>query len=364
MKQLKINFFILFSAFYFALSAQPEMYETFTPIDKDYAYFDDFSTNKNYEPIYWEYSVGTWSYNSYLLSSSDEKYFSILPINLSINSSKDFEIEIELNFKKSNYTEYGGIFFGTTRSNWNGFRLTLNENGLYSLIKKDSETSKTNFEKSLKENSLNNLTNKVTVRKVNQTFYFFLNEDPIGDCPFSSFSGDFFGLFSGAKSTIEFKKVHFAYLNTGNENYSKKTVAQTKQYPIRSEKSDFCYTEIPQGVQLVSNEEDWLRLSPIKACCCYPDFNSQNKSHGLLYNHKAYQLIKGNLQSEDLEMKVCSKENWNDITSNIHRDVNMTQTLQLNAYAGYFDQVWYLPENEIGGYWYDDHSMINFSNND
>jgi hypothetical protein len=132
--------------------------------------------------------------------------------------------------------------------------------------------------------------------------------------------------------------------------------------PIRNEKSEYCYNEIPQGVQLISSEEDWLTYSPVKPCCCYPNFNSQNKRFGLLYNHKAFQLIKGNLQGENKDVKVCSKENWNDILYKIENDVNQIQTLQLNTYPGYFDQLWFLPDYTISGYWYDDNSMISFSN--
>ena len=55
--------------------------------------------------------------------------------------------------------------------------------------------------------------------------------------------------------------------------------------------SDFCYNEIPPGVQLVQTESEWLMLSKTKACCCYPSFNSQNNICIFLFKCKCFSLI-------------------------------------------------------------------------
>ena len=125
--------------------------------------------------------------------------------------------------------------------------------------------------------------------------------------------------------------------------------------------SDFCYNEIPPGVQLVQTESEWLMLSKTKACCCYPSFNSQNKSLGLLYNYKAYALIKQKLLNDQEGITVCSKEDWGNILKQIEQNHQMIQTLQFNDYPGYYDEDWYTPELGFSAYWLDENSMYTFS---
>jgi tetratricopeptide (TPR) repeat protein len=125
--------------------------------------------------------------------------------------------------------------------------------------------------------------------------------------------------------------------------------------------SDFCYNEIPPGVQLVQTESEWLMLSKTKACCCYPSFNSQNKSLGLLYNYKAYALIKQKLLNDQEGISVCSKEDWGNILKQIEQNHQMIQTLQFNDYPGYYDEDWYTPELGFSAYWLDENSMYTFS---
>ena len=125
--------------------------------------------------------------------------------------------------------------------------------------------------------------------------------------------------------------------------------------------SDFCYNEIPPGVQLVQTESEWLMLSKTQACCCYPSFNSQNKSLGLLYNYKAYALIKQKLVNDQEGITVCSKEDWGNILKQIEQNHQMIQTLQFNDYPGYYDEDWYTPELGFSAYWHDENSMYTFS---
>lgn len=122
------------------------------------------------------------------------------------------------------------------------------------------------------------------------------------------------------------------------------------------------YNEIPPGVQLVTNEEDWNNLSPYKACCCYPEFNANNKSLGLLYNYKAYVKISTSLKTNSNGPLVITKEDWQDIFSKISADRNNIASLALNCYPGYLDEAWYTASEQFVGFWLDEQSMVSFSN--
>ena len=158
---------------------------------------------------------------------------------------------------------------------------------------------------------------------------------------------------------IELKKLKDRLKSLEQKVAIHKKKKESKKNPVIV--SDFCYNEIPPGVQLVQTESEWSMLSKTKACCCYPSFNSQNKSLGLLYNYKAYALIKQKLVNDQEGITVCSKEDWGNILKQIEQNHQMIQTLQFNDYPGYYDEDWYTPELGFSAYWHDENSMYTFS---
>lgn len=121
------------------------------------------------------------------------------------------------------------------------------------------------------------------------------------------------------------------------------------------------YNEIPNGVKLVESEEEWLRMSPYKPCCCYPEFDEKNKSYGLLYNNKAYLLIKGILSGSATGSSVCTEEDWTNILDVIKKDKFEFGKMGLNFYPGYFDEVWYSKNDNICSYWMSEYELVTFS---
>jgi protein TonB len=140
--------------------------------------------------------------------------------------------------------------------------------------------------------------------------------------------------------------------NNGSLQGDKSTVSKTCSYN---------YNEIPPGVQLVTTEEDWNNLSPYKACCCYPEFNANNKSLGLLYNYKAYVKITSSLKTNSNGPLVITQEDWQDIFSRISADRNNIAALGFNCYPGYLDDAWYSASEQFVGFWLDEQSMVSFS---
>ncbi len=125
--------------------------------------------------------------------------------------------------------------------------------------------------------------------------------------------------------------------------------------------NSFNFNEIPLGIQFITSEEEWKVNSPLKPCCCYPEFNEKNKHLGLLYNFKAFQKAKSYLQSKQSTSTLCTKSEWDLILKDLKKDPNTFYSHFLNCYPGYYDQTWYSPEEFQAGYWVDENTMVAFS---
>ena len=117
------------------------------------------------------------------------------------------------------------------------------------------------------------------------------------------------------------------------------------------------------GITLVSSEAEWTKLSAKKACCCYFEFNEKNKGYGIFYNAIALKYIMNELTSSNgnyNEYKIADTSDWeklmnfsvkNKTVNNLYNcDGRSNSTLNLKP-TGYFDEVWYRPEEGFMGYW-------------
>jgi hypothetical protein len=166
----------------------------------------------------------------------------------------------------------------------------------------------------------------------------------------SSISFFFFGNkgFAAGMSNSPVSQKTIFYLNHSVEN--------TLTIP-----NDLTYNEIPVGVRLIKSEEEWLRISPNEPCCCYPMFSDFYKGNGLLYNYNAYKLIRNKLKMSNQGSTVCSDSDWAKQLNSIKSSKSNIEKNKLNYYPGFYDQEWFGPELNMVGYWYNDHSMLNFS---
>jgi len=128
-----------------------------------------------------------------------------------------------------------------------------------------------------------------------------------------------------------------------------------------SPNSNSNYNEIPYGVELISSEEDWLAFSTQKACCCYYMFDEKYKNLGLLYNLRAFEKIKNTLVNQSSDERVCSDEQWKNIFNDLKFKRKTINQLNLNEYAGFYDEVWYRAEEMFSGYWVNEHTLVSFS---
>ena len=207
---IKQRFYLVFGLFLLAsccLTAQRDYYD-YIPKDRTTVYFEDFSeetsdkfwTGKNRE------HKGKIKYGQYLFKSvAIGLKPSYMAPHFDLDPSKDFAVEMMLS---SNGNDYG-LVWGQDKSLERFYYFNLIKRGF--VIKNEKETIiKGKIKKLVTE------WNKITLRKVNQTYYLFVNEQLVYEMPYEPISNIRIGIGTpGWKVFVDYFGVY--YLNAKNE---------------------------------------------------------------------------------------------------------------------------------------------------
>ena len=327
-------------------------------LSQEVIYYDDFTTNKGLKTDC-DNCYSTYNYGYLEFGINSDKYIGTVDLKKYINYSIDFQLEATMKFENGENNNLNGIRWGVSENGqfWFGFT----GNGQFKILKRENDNwiDLKNWTASPKINLKDY--NKITVRKVSNEYYFFINEFLVHKCPFEPLPllGKIF-LFSNSNSTVRVSKINIEYLSNLKHPEVYNGINQNASVII--DKSENNFSEIPQGIQLITSEEDWLTYSPLKACCCYPEFDEKNKKLGLLYNFKAYEKVKIYLHNKKNSSAICSKSQWEDILSKLKSNEDSFSELKLNFYPGYYDESWYTPKDYHAAYWVDQNTMVSFSN--
>jgi len=180
----------------------PADYNGVPETDKLAIFHDEFNDNSNLWDIGEE--KDSWLEkieNGYVYFESldylpNEDY---LPIPFDEN--KNFEIEVNIAFDKGDNIQAYGLQWGKTAEEHKQFDFFVSGNGQYSIDKYTGEfTDYIPFTSSdfVKKDDYN----KLTVRKIDDQYYFFLNEELVHQMPFEPFMGKNIGFQVGKKSAI------------------------------------------------------------------------------------------------------------------------------------------------------------------
>jgi len=189
---------------------------------------DDFSKFNNYwllgiEENSWSESIE----DGHLVfqSLTDKSKEDLLPVI--IDQKRDFEIEISIRFVEGLMNIGYGLQWGKAVSPVRQFDFLLTGDGQYSLDKYSGEFS--DYIPFTISDKVNRYTfNKLTVRKVAEKYYFFLNENLIHSMPFEPFFGNLLGFQVGDRSTIEIDNIEIAYLDKESSEQSKVLIMDYK----------------------------------------------------------------------------------------------------------------------------------------
>jgi len=217
-----------------AISVQAQ--EKITPSDysfskglkSQFVFQDDFSKFSNY----WLLGIeeNSWSENiegGHLVfqSLTDKPKEDLLPVM--IDQKRNFEIETSIRFVEGKMDKGYGLQWGKSINPLKQFDFLLTGAGHFTIDKYTGEFKDyVPFTISDKVNRY--AFNKLTIRKVADMYYFFLNEKLVHSMPFEPFFGNLVGFQVAENSTIRVDNIEIAYLDKMNETKSKVLIMDYK----------------------------------------------------------------------------------------------------------------------------------------
>ncbi|MGE0076561.1 MAG: caspase family protein [Bacteroidales bacterium] len=183
-------------------------------IQKDRLYFNGFDTESD------DWAIGTWdnnrtsrvSYGNYEIKSLKTGTNPMFWTNkVQINTSKDFEIEASIKYVTGEDNNAISLCWGQ-KDGSHRFRFGFSGNGQYLIDRYNGEWY--TFKK-WTESSLVNKTsyNKITIRKVGNNYYIFLNGTLVHEMPFVDFFGQQLGFQCNQNTTTQIDYISVSYIN-------------------------------------------------------------------------------------------------------------------------------------------------------
>jgi hypothetical protein len=219
--KIQIAFFI-FTCCFLKVNGQtiwdPNVYHSISSEEKTALFYDDFDDNRNnwglgqVENDWLEKVVdGNLNFQSFDSHAKED----LIPFK--IEQNKDFEIETAIRFVHGDSLKFFGLQWGKSADFNNQYDFLISGNN-YVTIDKYSGEFFDYLEPSVSEFLRNNHFNKLTIRKLNTNFYFFVNEQLIYSMPFKPFFGDYIGFQVSENSSILIDYLKISELKQLNVN--------------------------------------------------------------------------------------------------------------------------------------------------
>jgi uncharacterized repeat protein (TIGR01451 family) len=222
------SFFLIASAIIAQEKPTPAYYSFSKGLKSQFILKDDFSKFNNYwllgiEENSWSESIE----NGYLVfqSLTNKSKEDLLPAI--IDQKRNFEIETSIRFVEGQMDKGYGLQWGKSVNPIRQFDFLLTGGGHYTIDKYDGKFL--DYVPFTLSDDVNRYAfNKLTVRKVDNKYYFFLNEKLVHSMPFEPFFGNLLGFQVGDNSTIMIDHIEIAYLDEAKEEKSKVLIMDYK----------------------------------------------------------------------------------------------------------------------------------------
>ncbi len=233
-------------------------YNDFGKSQKDIIFFDDFNNNDN------DWSVGDFGDGRRIGKIKNGYYhWESTPINseagtshlsVPIDESRDFEIEAKIRFVKGKKSSLNALLWGLKKKPYADYAFGFNGNQEFDISKYKNEYTK--FAKWQSSSFLNRTQyNKLTIRKVKRTFYFFINERLVHSMPAKPFFGDRLGFQAAEKSIINVDYLQVAYLDKKGETIARnqsQAGSKSRYHEIASSQKTLIFSD-----DFADNKNDW-----------------------------------------------------------------------------------------------------------
>jgi uncharacterized repeat protein (TIGR01451 family) len=225
---LSASFFLAAASILAQEKPTPAYYSFSKDLKTQFVLQDDFSKFNNYwllgiEENSWSESIedGHLVFASLTNKSKED----LLPAI--IDQKRDFEIETSIRFVEGQMDKGYGLQWGKSVNPVRQFDFLLTGGGHYTIDKYDGQFSDY-VPFTLSDNVNRYAFNKLTVRKVTDKYYFFLNEKLVYTMPFEPFFGNLLGFQVGDNSTIMIDHIDIAYLDQVKDEKSKVLIMDYK----------------------------------------------------------------------------------------------------------------------------------------
>mgnify|MGYP001310851008 CR=1 FL=1 len=212
-KKRFITIFVLWTLIVSAISAQ-QSYTDISGSAKIPVFKESFDNNSNewlLDNSWIQGKVANGHYN--LVCRNYQKSTGLSYKTISIDQGRDYEIETSVNTLKGT----GGLVFGMN-SKYDHYRIELTSYNTLVLLKNTPSRGRNEelFSTSLNSNTKAGSYYKITLRKLNDNFYIFLNEGLIGVFNRIKPEGDQVGFNVGLNSEISVDYLNISYLTSQN----------------------------------------------------------------------------------------------------------------------------------------------------
>jgi len=223
-----VSLFLSAAVIYAQEKATPAYYSFSRELKKQYILQDDFSKFSNYwllgiEENSWSESIedGKLVFQSLTNKSKED----LLPAI--IDQKRDFEIETSIRFVEGMMDKGYGLQWGKSVNPVRQYDFLLTGGGHFTIDKYDGQFR--DYVPFTISDDVNRYAfNKLTVRKVADKYYFFLNEKLVHSMPFEPFFGNLLGFQVGDNSTIMIDHIDIAYLDETEAEKSKVLIMDYK----------------------------------------------------------------------------------------------------------------------------------------
>lgn len=196
----------------------PGVYHSISSEEKIAVFYDDFDDNRykwglGHELKDWSEKIDE---SNLVFQSYDDNAKEDL-INVEFSQKIDFEIETFIRFTKGDSLKFFGLQWGKSSDFNNQYDFLISGNGFYTI---DRFSGEFHDYVSPSPSALikKKLYNKLTIRKINNNFYFFINEELVHSMPFKSFFGNYFGFQVGNNSIIQVDYLRISELKKATQN--------------------------------------------------------------------------------------------------------------------------------------------------
>ncbi|MCR9249355.1 MAG: CHAT domain-containing protein [bacterium] len=272
-----------------SLNNQAVQYRGYQPTDVIFS--EDFSSNnQNWKEGSFESSYFKVENGYYVIQSFKSGYYAASKFNeeeqFKIDQSRNFQIECKMKFISGEDNNSNSLNWGQKANDWSNHRFGFSGDGSFKIYSYASEAENKwiNYQTWTNSSAINEDDyNRMTIRKVDNLYYFFINEVLVSTVPYKSLFGNVLSIQSNQNTTIRIDDILISYIETSGTTTqvvsSENNNDNLQQSVVEEEIKKTEPTKTINKSKVISNSKTYLQFVED-----HPDYKAAMKS----YDNKDY----------------------------------------------------------------------------